>query len=245
MRRRIAAGTMRVAVLIPVLDEAETLPLVLAELPATVRVVVCDNGSTDGSAELARAAGAEVVRWEPRGYGGAVLAGLRHLAAHAPPEVVVVLDGDHSSFVEDLPALVDPILAGDADFVLGERLTRGDADALTPPQRYGNAFAVQLIALVSGHRYRDMGPFRALRFSSLQALAMEDLTWGWNVEMQLKALAAGLRIREVPVGYRTRAAGESKISGNVRGVLRAGGKILWAVWRYRPRSGGPGHPARG
>lgn len=223
-----------VALLIPVLNEAAALPAVLAELPAGVRVVICDNGSTDDSAAIAVAAGCEVVSWPTRGYGGAVLAGIRHLAAHDPPEVVVVFDGDHSCFAEDLPALVDPILAGAADFVLGERLTRGEAGSLTPPQRVGNALAVRMIDRLSGFRYRDMGPMRAIRFSALQALQMEDLTWGWNVEMQMKAVAAGLRIREVPVGYRPRI-GQSKISGTVSGVVRAGAKIVWACWRYRPR----------
>lgn len=225
---------MRVALLIPVLNEARALPTVLRELPPALRVVICDNGSTDESVAIARANGCEVVSWPARGYGGAVLAGLHHLERHDPPEVVVVFDGDHSCHAEDIAALVDPILAGDADFVLGERLTRGEPGSLTPPQRIGNVLAVRMIHRLSGHRYVDMGPMRALRFTSLQALRMEDLTWGWNVEMQLKAVAAGLRIREVPVGYRPRI-GTSKISGTAMGVARAGAKIVWACWRYRPR----------
>lgn len=226
---------MPVALLIPVLNEASALPAVLAGLPRDLRVVICDNGSTDDSAAIALAAGCEVVPWPTRGYGGAVLAGIRHLAAHDPPEIVVVFDGDHSCFAEDLPALVGPIEDGELDFVLGERLSRGEAGSLTAPQRVGNALAVRLIDRLSGFRYQDMGPMRAIRFSSLLALQMEDLTWGWNVEMQMKAVAAGLRIREVPVGYRPRI-GHSKISGTVAGVVRAGAKIVWACWRYRPRS---------
>jgi glycosyltransferase involved in cell wall biosynthesis len=218
------------AVLIPVLNEAAALPRVLAGLPRDVRVVVCDNGSTDGSASLAGEAGAEVVRWPHRGYGGAVRAGIEHLRA-APPDVVVVFDGDHSMYAEDLPALLEPILAGRADMVLGERVTRAEPGSLTPQQRFGNALATRLIRLRTGHRYLDMGPLRAIRWSSLLALEMEDPTWGWNVEMQMKAVKRGLRVLEVPTGYRPRI-GTSKISGTVSGVVRAGAKILWACWRY-------------
>lgn len=220
---------MRVAVLIPVLDEAEALPAVLGELPPGLRVVACDNGSTDGSPDVARAHGAEVVSEPRRGYGGALLAGIAHLRAD-PPDVVVILDGDHSCYAADLDALLGPIRGG-ADLVIGERLTRGERGSLTPPQVAGNAVATRLIALRTGHRYRDMGPFRAIRWSALQRLGMRDRTWGWNVEMQMKAAKLGLRVLEVPVGYRPRI-GTSKISGTVRGVVRAGGRILWACWAY-------------
>lgn len=232
MTGALPAAPMRCAIVIPVLNEAEALPRVLAEIPTGIRVVVADNGSTDGSDRLAREAGAEVVRWPHRGYGGAVLAGLRHLAAQDAPDIVVILDGDHSAYLEDLEALVAPIRRGEADLVIGERLTRAEPGSITPQQRYGNALAVGLIAAVTGRRYRDMGPFRAARFPALLALGMEDLTWGWNVEMQMKAVQAGLRVLEVPVGHRPRI-GTSKISGTVSGVARAGAKILWAVWRYR------------
>lgn len=222
---------MRVAVVIPVLNEAEALPAVLGELGGRYRVVVADNGSTDGSDRLAEAAGAELVRWPRRGYGGAVLAGIRHLEAQDPPEILVVLDGDHSCYVEDLPALLAP-LAGGADFVLGERLSRAEPGSLSPQQRVGNALAVRLIHAFTGHRYRDMGPLRAIRFDRLLGLRMEDLTWGWNVEMQMKAVQAGLRIVEIPVGYRPRI-GVSKISGTLGGVARAGARIVQACWKYR------------
>lgn len=221
---------MTIALLLPCLDEADALPSVLAEIPAGHRVVLCDNGSRDQSVAIARAAGAEVAVEPRRGYGGAVQAGIRLLAAD-PPDVVVIVDADHSTDLADLPALLAPILAGEADLVIGERLSRGARGALTPQQRVGNRLATALIALRTGVRYQDMGPFRAVRWSALRSLEMEDPTWGWNVEMQMKAARRGLRVREVPVGWRVRI-GRSKISGTVSGVVRAGGRILWACWRY-------------
>ncbi len=222
---------MRTAILIPVLDEEQALPTVLAEIPAGYRVVVCDNGSTDASIAIADAHGAEVVREVRRGYGGALLAGIRLLSA-APPDVVVVLDGDHSNWIEDLPLLLGPIQEGRADLVIGERLTLGDPNGLTPQQRLGNRLATAIMATQTGHRYRDMGPFRAIRWGALLDLGMTDRTWGWNVEMQLRALRSGVRVLEVPVRNRARI-GSSKISGTFTGVARAGARILWACWKYR------------
>jgi glycosyltransferase involved in cell wall biosynthesis len=220
----------RVVVVIPALNEERSLPLVLDELPPVGAVIVADNGSTDRTAEVARAGGARVVAAPRRGYGSACLAGIA--AARAlDPEVLVILDGDHSDHPGELSLLVDPVLGGEADLVLGDRTRRADPGSLTAQQRWGNRLATALIARRCGHRYRDMGPFRAVRFSSLEALEMEDPTWGWNVEMQLKAVQRGLRVLEVPVRYRPRI-GTSKISGTVSGVARAGVKILWAVHRY-------------
>lgn len=220
-----------VAVIIPALDEEASLPGVLADLPPVGQVVVVDNGSTDRTAEVARAAGATVVVEPRRGYGSAVLAGLAHLRDD-PPEVVVILDADHADRPQLLPRLVAPIRSGEADLVLSDRSRTAAPGALSVPQRFGNRFATLLMWAVSGHRYNDMGPFRAIRWRSLEALGMEDTTWGWNVEMQLKAVRRDLRIVELPVPYGARRAGRSKISGSVRGVVRAGGKILWAVGRY-------------
>ncbi|MEQ1503931.1 MAG: glycosyltransferase family 2 protein [Myxococcota bacterium] len=223
---------MRVAVVIPALNEAESLPAVLADIPAGCRVVVVDNGSTDDTAAVARAGGAEVV-WAPRrGYGTAVLAALNHLGGD-PPEVVVILDADHADPADRLLELVAPIADGHADLVLSDRSRTAEPGALTVAQRLGNQLAVGLIAAVSGRRYRDLGPFRAVSWGALTALSMEDPTWGWNVEMQLKAVRLGLRVVELPLPYRSRARGRSKISGSVRGVVRAGARILWAVNHYR------------
>jgi hypothetical protein len=223
---------MRVAVLIPALNEEASLPLVLADLPPVDRVVVVDNGSTDATARVAQAHGAEVVFAPRRGYGTAVQAGMNHLRGD-PPDVLVILDADHADPAERLSELVDPIARGEADLVQIDRTRTAEPGALTTVQRLGNALATALIARTTGHRFRDMGPFRAIRWSALEALAMEDPTWGWNVEMQMKAVQSGLRIREVPLPYRARARGESKISGSLRGAARAGVRILWAVNRYR------------
>lgn len=221
----------RVSVVIPALDEEASLPGVLASLPQGVDVIVVDNGSTDATAEVARSAGARVIAEPRRGYGSAVLAGIAALR-DTPPEVLVVLDADHADRPELLPRLVGPIFRNEADLVLSDRSRTAAPGALTVPQRFGNRFATALMYGVSGHRYRDMGPFRAIRWSSLMRLDMQDTTWGWNVEMQLKAVHRALRIVEIPVPYGARRAGKSKISGDVRGVVRAGGKILWAVGRY-------------
>lgn len=227
-----------VAFVIPALNEEEPLAGVLREVrgvPASGwtagEVVVADNGSTDGTARVATQGGARVVAAPRRGYGSACQAGLRWLAGHAPPDVVVILDADGADIVTDLPLLLAPILGDQADLVLAAR-ERPESGALLPHQRAGNALATGLIALVSGHRYRDMGPFRAIRWSALERLQMEDPTWGWNVEMQLKAVQRGLRVLEVPSGYRRRV-GVSKISGTLSGTLRAGYRVLWAVHRYR------------
>lgn len=225
----------RIAIVIPAHNEQEALPRVLEEIPGRpgVRVVVVDNASTDGTAAVAAAAGAEVVSESRPGYGRACQAGLRHLAA-SPPEVVVILDGDHSDYPEELPLLVEPILRGEADMVCGSRVERAAPGALPPQVRWGNALSTALIRLLFGHRYRDMGPFRALRWSALQRLELRDPAYGWNAEMQVKALQRGLRVLEVPVRYRART-GTSKISGTLRGTLGAGRGIILTILRLRFR----------
>ncbi len=225
---------MRVAVLIPALNEEQSLPLVLEELDQLRpgRVIVVDNGSTDATAELARAGGAEVVSEPRRGYGSACLAGLAYLEQD-PPDIVVILDADFSDHADDMPLLLRPILKDEADMVLGERVTLAARGALLPNQRFGNKLATYLIRRWTGWTYKDMGPFRALRWDSLMSLHMRDLNYGWNVEMQMKAVHAGLRIQEVPVRYRVRGGGRSKISGTVKGTVKAGVGILKACWTYR------------
>lgn len=223
---------MNVAVVIPALDEERNLPLVIPAIEGASRVVLVDNGSTDRTAEVAADLGAEVVREPRRGYGTAVLAGMAHLSVD-PPEVLAILDADGADDPSLLPVLVGPIASDRADFVLADRTRTAEPGALNIPQRFGNALATALIARSVGHTYNDMGPFRAIRWSSLQALRMVDPTWGWNVEMQMKAVHHGLRIVEIPLPYRARAYGRSKISGTLAGVARAGGRILWAVHRYR------------
>lgn len=225
---------MRVAVVIPALNEEQALPGVLADLNRLRpgRVVVVDNGSTDETPQVARDAGAIVVTEPRRGYGSACLAGLAFLSDD-PPDVVVILDADGSDDVDDLPLLLRPILKGEADMVLGERVSLAERGALLPNQRFGNVLATRLILRWTGWTYRDMGPFRALRWDAMQSLHMTDTAYGWNVEMQMKAVQAGLRIEEVPVRYRTRGGGRSKISGTVKGTIKAGIGILRACWKYK------------
>ena len=238
-----------VDVVIPALDEEASLPLVLADLrPLAVapgpphpswallrRVVVADNGSRDGTAAAARRAGAVVVAAPRRGYGSACLAGLAWLRENGPPEVVAFLDADYSDHPDELPRVVGPILAGDADLVIGSRvLGRREPGALLPQARVGNWVACLLIRLLYGHRSTDLGPFRAIRWRALEELGMTDPDFGWTAEMQVKALRHGLRMVEVPVSYRRRT-GASKITGTVTGTLRAGHKILWTVLRHAGR----------
>jgi len=237
-----AAGdaTGAIDVVIPALDEERSLPLVLAGLPRPPvrRVVVADNGSADGTARVAAAGGAVVVAAPRRGYGSACLAALDYLRRHQPPEVVVFVDADYSDHPEELPRLAAPILAGDADLVIGSRiLGRREAGALLPQARAGNLVACALIRLLYGHRYTDLGPFRAVRWQALERLGMADPDFGWTAEMQVKALRRGLRVTEVPVSYRRRV-GVSKITGTVAGTLRAGYKILWTVLRHSMGDGG-------
>ncbi|MDH3198713.1 MAG: glycosyltransferase, partial [Candidatus Krumholzibacteria bacterium] len=181
---------------------------------------------------VAAAHGAEVLRETRRGYGAACLRGIA--ATGAETEVIVILDADHSDYPQDLPELLRPIASGEADFVIGSRtLGRAEAGALPWNQRWGNALACRLMHALYGRRFTDMGPFRAIRRERLLALGMRDPTFGWNVEMQAKALAAGLRVVEVPVRYRRRV-GKSKISGTVGGTVRAGTKIIGTILRYWP-----------
>ena len=224
----------RVAIVIPALNEEDALPHVLASIPDSLgaTVVVVDNGSTDRTAEVARAAGATVLRQPERGYGAACLAGIDHLRAD-PPDILVILDADHADHPGLLPELfIAPIAAGDLDLVLSTR-TRGGAEpgSMSPIQIWGNHLQVALLRARFGLRLTDMGPMRAIRYSSLLGLRMQDRTWGWNVEMACKAARAELRIREVAVPYRNRI-GVSKISGTLSGVVRAGGKILYAFAKY-------------
>lgn len=225
---------VRVAVIIPVLNEEATLPAVLADIPwrEIDEVVVVDNGSTDRTCEIARACGATVLNEPRRGYGSACLAGISYLQTKAP-DVVVFLDGDYSDHPEEMSTLIKPILAGECDLVVGSR-TKGEADpgALLPQARFGNALATWLIRLVYGFSYSDLGPFRAIRFSSLLELGMSDQDYGWTVEMQIKAIQKKLKILEVPVRYRKRAGGASKVTGTLKGTILAGYKILLTVARY-------------
>ena len=222
-----------VALIIPALDEELALGNLLDALPRGLfaRVIVADNGSTDRTAAVARAHGAEVVSEPRRGYGRACLAGLA--ALDETTEIVAFMDADGSDVPEEARQLVGPIAAGEADLVIGSRaLGEAEPGSLRLAQRWGNRIAVGLMAVLYGYRYTDLGPFRAIRRASLEKLGMRDTDFGWTVEMQVKALLRGLRVQEVPVSYRRRS-GRSKISGTVSGTLRAGTKILWTIFRLR------------
>jgi glycosyltransferase involved in cell wall biosynthesis len=222
-----AARGPRIGVIIPARNEAAALPGVLhAILPRVAEVIVVDTASTDGTPDIARRLGARVVAEPRRGYGRACLAGIAALS----PEVdtVLFMDADAADRPEDLGRLLAPIEAGEADLVIGARSLAVERGALTPQQRFGNALACLLIRLVWGVRYTDLGPFRVIRRDALARLGMRDETWGWTVEMQVRAARIGLCVAEVPVGYRRRI-GTSKISGTLSGTIRAGWKILWVI----------------
>ncbi|MBM4013630.1 MAG: glycosyltransferase [Planctomycetes bacterium] len=230
---------MHVCAVIPALDEEASIGLVLRDLPRALveRVIVVDNGSRDASAERAAAAGAQVIREPRRGYGQACLTGIAAL----PPEcdVVLFLDADHSDHAEETVLLLEPIARGEADLVIGSRrLGKAERGALLPQARFGNALACSLMRLLFGHRYTDLGPFRAITRTALQRIGMVDTNFGWTVEMQIKALRHGLRVVDVPVSYRRRT-GVSKITGTLSGTLRAGWKILWTIFRYGVLDRGP------
>lgn len=222
-----------IVVVIPALNEEGALPGVIARIPDWVdRIIVVDNGSTDRTAAVARAAGATVIREPSHGYGRACQAGIVAAASDPAlePDAVVFLDADGSDFPEQMDRVVDPIVRGSADMVVGSR-TRGTLTpgAMTPPQRLGNMLAPALIRWLWGVSYTDLGPFRAIRMASLRSLRMDDNTYGWTVQMQIRAARVGLRVFEVPVDYGRRRAGKSKISGTMRGVAKAATKILATV----------------
>ena len=221
----------RVAVVIPALNEEESLPLVLRAMPTVGWVFVVDNGSTDNTAAVAQHLGATVLSEPKSGYGNACQAGIAAAVKH-DAKVVVILDGDHSFDPMEISMLARPILLGEADMVLGDRTQTAEAGALVIQQRFGNWVATSLIRAITGHQYADMGPFRAIRTHSLVAMEMEDPNFGWNVEMQMKAIQHQMGVVEIPVKCRNRVAGESKISGSVRASIRCGLKMMIATWRY-------------
>ncbi len=223
----------RVSVVIPALNEAESIGSVVQSMPwdKIAECIVVDNGSTDGTADVARAAGARVVN-SPRGYGAACATGAR--AAAATSDVLVFLDGDGSDDVNAMQQLVEPIELGKADFVIGSRVRgRAEPGSLNGAQIFAAKMIGALVKMMYGFRYTDMGPFRAIRRECLEAMQMHEMTYGWNLEMQIKALKMGLRVVEIPVDYRCRAAGESKVSGNAWASVKAATRILGVLARVR------------
>lgn len=223
----------RVSVIIPALNEAQAIGHVIAAIPDWVDdIIVADNGSTDATPDIARAAGATVVIEPQRGYGIACQTGLAQLREAC---IVVFLDGDFSDTPGEMTSLVDPIARGGADLVIGSRvLGNAERGALMPQQLFGNWLACWLMRALYGANYTDLGPFRAIRRDALDHLGMTDRSFGWTVEMQLRAHVEGLSVHEVPVSYRERI-GKSKISGTVLGSLRAGTTILRVIFSFNRR----------
>ncbi|MEO2060206.1 MAG: glycosyltransferase family 2 protein [Mesonia sp.] len=224
----------RIKVIIPAFNEADSIGLVIQDIPDLVEeVIVVSNNSTDQTEENARKAGASVLTETRKGYGYACLKGMDYVAEQAEkPDVIVFLDGDYSDYPEQLSAIIQPILQKDIDFVIGARVDRLREEAsMTFPQIFGNWLATRLMRLFFGARFTDLGPFRAIKYEKLLALKMEDKTYGWTVEMQLKAIKQKLSYVEVPVNYRNRI-GVSKVSGTVKGAVMAGVKILGWIFKY-------------
>jgi glycosyltransferase involved in cell wall biosynthesis len=222
----------RISVVIPALNEEDPIGDVVRAVPADLvdEVIVVDNGSTDRTAERARAAGARVIVEPQRGYGRACRAGV--LAVATGCDIIVFLDGDGSDCPELMPRLLAPILADEQDFVIGSRIRgRREPGSLNFQQILAGRLAGWLLRGLYGARYTDMGPFRAIRRDALLRLGMREPTYGWNLEMQMRAARARLRTLELPVDHRVRRGGESKVSGTVSGSLRAGGRILTTFLR--------------
>jgi len=222
----------KIAVIIPALNEEKTLPLVLKDIPMDLvnEVVVVDNGSSDKTPSIAKEWGATLLFESKRGYGYPCLKGIEYLKTKNP-DVVVFLDGNYSDYPEEIIKLVEPIIKEDYDMVLGSRVIGGcEEGALRIPVRFGNLLATTLIRFLYGFKYTDVGPFRAVKFSKLLELDVQD-NFGWTVEMQIKAVKKNYRITEVPVSYRM-GTGKSKITGNIKGIVIVGYRILWNVFKH-------------
>ena len=227
----------KILVIIPAFNEAESIGKVVGDIPAGLvdEVVVVNNSSTDKTEENARNAGATVIRENRKGYGFACLAGIAH--AHSKtgvdrPDIIVFIDGDYSDYPDQMGDLVKPIIEEDYDMVIGSRaMGNREKGAMMPQQVFGNWLACSLMRLFYRVRYTDLGPFRAIKFDKLIELGMKDQTYGWTVEMQLKAAKKKFKITEIPVHYRKRI-GVSKVTGTVKGTLGAGYKILYTIFRY-------------
>lgn len=217
---------MKTTAIVPALNEEASIECVIEGLlhRGVHRVIVVDNGSTDNTPSVAKCAGADVVAEPRRGYGSACLAGIRSLEK---TDIVVFADGDGCDDPADLPALIEPIVSGSSDLVVGSRLAGSlDDGALPLHSRFGNWLASRILRVIYRQHVSDLGPFRAIRFDALQSLHMSDPGYGWTAEMQAKAAIRGLRVVEVPVHYRKRAAGRSKITGNVSASILAGWVII-------------------
>ena len=219
------------AILIPCHNEETGIASAVAQASFYGEVFVIDNASSDRSFECAQNAGATVIKEQRLGYGNAIMTGMLE-AKREGKEFAIVLDADLSDNPSDIPTLIEPILNESVDLCLSARTRLEDQVNLEPHQRFGNKLAVTLMRLKTGHRYQDMGPFRAFNIDTILGLHMEDESFGWNIEMQLKAVNNGLTIREIELPYRKRQSGTSKISGNIKNSIKAGIIILRTVLQY-------------
>ena len=223
-----------IKVIIPAYNEEGSIGHVIKDIPSQVdEVIVISNNSSDATEKVAKNAGATVLTEDKKGYGHACLKGMDYVASlETKPDIIVFLDGDYSDYPEQLTELVAPILEKDIDFVIGARVKELREDgSMTVPQKFGNWLATSLMSLFFGSRFTDLGPFRAIKYDKLLALSMEDKTYGWTVEMQLKALKQKYTYTEIPMKYRNRI-GVSKVSGTVKGAIFAGIKILGWIFKY-------------
>lgn len=223
-----------IKVIIPAHNEADSIGKVIKDIPNLVEeVIVVSNNSSDKTEENARMAGATVLKENRKGYGYACLKGMEYIASQEKsPEIIVFLDGDYSDYPEELEKIVEPVLKRDVDLVIGARIKKWrENGAMTFPQIFGNWLATSLMKMFFNARYTDLGPFRAIKYHKLLALNMQDKTYGWTVEMQLKAIKKKYSYEEVPVHYRNRI-GVSKVSGTVKGAFMAGIKILGWIFKY-------------
>jgi len=219
-----------IAVIIPALNEESSVGKVVAEIPDYVdRTIVCDNGSTDKTADMAKSAGAEVVFEPKRGYGAACLRAIEQL--NNSTDIIVFMDADYSDYPEEMPLLLNPITDDNHEVVIGSRMLKAESrKILTPVSRFGNWLSTSLIRLFWGYHFTDLGPFRAITFPAYQRLNMSDQNYGWTVELQVKAARQQMKATEVPVSYRSRI-GSSKISGTIMGSVKAGITILYFIFR--------------
>lgn len=223
-----------IKVIIPAYNEADSIAKVIQDIPESVsEIIVVSNNSTDATEANAKNAGATVLTENKKGYGYACLKGMDYISKQeTKPDIIVFLDGDYSDYPEELTKLIAPILNDDIDFVIGSRVKRlREGGSMTPQQVFGNWLATFLMSMFFGAKFTDLGPFRAIKYNKLISLNMEDKTYGWTVEMQLKALKQKLTYIEIPVRYKQRI-GVSKVSGTVKGTIYAGFKILGWIFKY-------------